>query len=230
MVSCNSPLRRVNICSLAETIRYSYRTGAFTSSNARRVSSAMVRANAFDPLVGAILVALLRPPTLLLLARVAGRLELNAAIPGLPFHQPEEGVPLIGGDDGVGRIVVRGADELAQRRDGTDGETGVDRDVERNRLEYPLVMAGDDDDPCRRGIELLIEVGRQSLHIGREALECRTARTVAIDRLVEITPELLPRRATWGAILLTRRTPLGSLWLGRLETTWRWSLPAANRG
>ena len=174
-----------------------------------------------DALVGAILIAPLRPPALLLLARVAGRLELNAAIPGLPFHQPEEGVPLIGGEDGVGRIVIRGADELAQRRDGPDSEPRVDRDVERNRLEYPLMMAGDDDDPSGLGIELLIEVGRESLHIGCQALECRTARTVAIDRLVEIAPQLLPRRATRGAILLTRRPPLGSLWLWCLETAWR---------
>src|SRR5215213_8570188 len=103
-----------------------------------------------DALIGAILIALLRPPALLLLARVAGRLELNAAVPGEPFHQPEIRLPLIGGDDGVRRIVVSGTGELAQRRDGPDRETRVDRDVERNRLEYPLLLAGDDDDPGGR--------------------------------------------------------------------------------
>src|SRR5688500_9590179 len=140
-------------------------------------------------------------------------------LPGLPCHQPEDSVSLIGGDDGVGRIVIRGLGELAERRDGTDGKTGVDRDVERNRLEYPLIMAGDDDDSLGRGIELLVEVGRESLHIRGQALECRTAGTVATDRLLEISPQLLPRRAARRAILLTRRTPFGSLWLWRLETT-----------
>src|SRR5215218_3572447 len=83
------------------------------------------------------------------------------------------------------------------------------------------MMAGDDDDPCRGGIEILIEVGRQSLHIRREALECRTARTVAVDRLVQTMPQLLPRRATRGAVLLTWCAPLGSLWLRWLETARR---------
>src|SRR5215212_8542228 len=148
-----------------------------------------------DALIGAILIALLRPPALLLLARVAGRLELNAAIPGEPFHQPEIRFPLIGGDDGVGGIVVRSADELAQRRDGTNCETRVDRDVERNRLENPLLIARDDDDARSHGIELLIEVGRQPLHIRCQAFECRASGTVALDCLVETTPQLLPRGA-----------------------------------
>jgi hypothetical protein len=115
-------------------------------------------------------------------------------------------------------------DERTKRGDGTDAEAGRYRDVEWNWLEHSLVLAGDDDDSLGGGIEFVVEVGCESFQVGAEAFESRAARAVAIDGLVEFAPELLPRRSTGSAVLLTRRAPLGSPGLGRREPSWSGAL------
>src|SRR4051812_29561734 len=146
----------------------------------------------FDTLVSPILIAELRPPALLLVARVVVRLELDAAFPGLPTHKPEKGLELVGDEDGVWAFRSSRASKLEQRRNGTRRHTGWDAQVERYRPEDVLMTVRNDDDALGRGIELLLDVGLKPFDVRAQAVEGRAARTELGDKIVELTPDLLP--------------------------------------